>query len=148
MFTWYLLKEASTLITPNNAVKGHGCTVFPYILENASKIDSQYPWSFEQVQNMWRSVAGVCLQRSHAGSKSNFFILDSLSLDQCRRCTTLNWITACLRHTEDEWMFCMTFARPRPICLHPSQIPTCVSESPDWSHGVNWAVCKSCSRPV
>lgn len=47
MCNWFNTKRRIHLITPNNVGLGHKYTVFPHILQNAPKIGTQNPWSFE-----------------------------------------------------------------------------------------------------
>ena len=71
--------------------------------EKVLNIDCQKLSSFEQNQNICERVAGVCLHRSQMGSilGVNFA---SLTLDQWRRCITLNWITVCRKQIEEEYI--------------------------------------------
>ena len=81
MPSWFPEKVTPTGATPNNEIKGDGCTAFPHIPENASKIECQKPHNVGHDQNMCSNVAGACLHRSHVGSIP-VLILDNLSLDQ------------------------------------------------------------------
>ena len=61
MLRWPPEKVASTGATPNNEIRGDGCTVFPHIPENASKMDCPKLCSYGK---MWNVIAGcvvVCV---------------------------------------------------------------------------------------
>lgn len=76
-------------------------------------------------------VAGAVLPRPHVGSKS-VLILESLSLDQWRWCTTLKCITDRLRDTDELEIFIETCSQvlsgivspspPSHLCLRPSKL--------------------------
>lgn len=80
---------------------------------------------------MCSRVAGVVLPRPQVGSKS-VLILESLSLDQWRWCTTLKCITDRLRNTDELEIFIETCSQvvsgivspssPSHLCLRPSKL--------------------------
>lgn len=89
---------------PNTEIMASGSMTVPKVLEINLNIDFQKTSSFGQSQKMWDRVPGSASHLSQWGSMSDLNFA-SFTLDQCSLWTTLNWITRCLWHIEDEWMF-------------------------------------------